>query len=74
MADETSMSDPVYLSEPFIDPPEPVAGCGVCGVLYKDWRYSMAPTSPGYDPSHASDVAVEIRDHPHTKRVLTCRT
>lgn len=56
---------PVYLSEPATGEPHPAPGCDVCGALLKQWRQANEAGSPAYDPSHATDLAVEIGRHPH---------
>ena len=62
------MQGPVELTDPTADPPAPVPGCDVCGALARQWAQAMEVGSPAYDPSHASDLAVEITRHPHSKR------
>ncbi|MCX5234825.1 hypothetical protein [Streptomyces prunicolor] len=65
MASRTTMADPVQLSEPEFPAPEPVRGCDVCGALFGQWKQATEKGSPAYDPSHATDLAVEIGRHPH---------
>jgi hypothetical protein len=57
------LSDPVTPGKP-----RPVPGCDVCGALAKQWRQASEAGSPAYDPSHAVDLAVEIRRHPHARK------
>jgi hypothetical protein len=45
--------------------PEPQSGCDVCSALMEQWKTASKAGSPEYDPSFASDLAVEIRRHPH---------
>lgn len=68
---EYQLSNPqgVQLGEPFRVPPEPFPGCDVCRALSGQWREAMDPRSPAYDPSHASDLAVEVGRHPHPRRM-----
>ncbi|QKN87610.1 hypothetical protein QEN63_gp25 [Streptomyces phage Vondra] len=56
---------PVELSDGVPITPRPVTGCAVCAALMKQWRQATSPGSPAFDPSHATDLAVEIRRHPH---------
>lgn len=44
---------------------EPAPGCDVCGALDRQRREALDPKSPAYDLSHATDLAVEIKRHPH---------
>lgn len=63
---KTTPRKPVNLSDPLRrEPPTPAPGCDVCNALAKQWRQSMEAGSPAYDPSHATDLAVEINRHPH---------
>lgn len=45
--------------------PEPAPGCDVCGALYRQWQQAKTEGHPAYDPSHAVDLAIEIKRHPH---------
>ena len=66
MALERTLRDPVQLMDPLADePPKPAQGCDVCGALSRQWAQATEVGSPAYDPSHATDLAVEIRRHPH---------
>jgi hypothetical protein len=66
MALETTLGEPVQLTDPLeAQPPEPVRGCDVCGALFGQWKQATEKGSPAYDPSHATDLAVEIGRHPH---------
>ncbi|MFE2883182.1 hypothetical protein [Streptomyces sp. NPDC059272] len=66
MALETTMRDPVELSDPLeCTEPHPAPGCDVCGALLRQWHQAKEVGSPAYDPSHATDLAVEIKRHPH---------
>lgn len=65
---KTGMAGPVFLTEPAPPEPTPVEGCDVCRGLLSSWRRAMDPTSQAYDPSRASDWAIEIRRHPHPKK------
>lgn len=57
----------VQLGEPAMRrAPAPVRGCDVCSALAKQWHMSMEK-GPAYDPSHATDLAVEIHRHPHVR-------
>jgi hypothetical protein len=69
--DKTAMSGPVFLTDPLPDEPIPVPGCDVCRGLAAWWRRAMDPKSESYDPSRASDWAIEIRRHPHPKKQAT---
>ncbi|MFB9467505.1 hypothetical protein [Streptomyces cinereospinus] len=44
---------------------KPTPGCKVCSALYKQWKAFSNPYSPDYDPSKATDRAVEMRRHSH---------
>ncbi|MEY6567524.1 hypothetical protein AB8B12_21760 [Streptomyces sp. PGLac3x] len=63
----TALTGPVFLTDPLFDPPEPAPDCDVCGALLEQWRRASVVGAPEYDPSRASDFAVEIRRHPHGK-------
>jgi hypothetical protein len=65
MARSTTMTAAVQLTEPSQGKPIPVPGCDVCKALAGQWGQAMEAGSPAYDPSHATDLAVEIRRHPH---------
>ncbi|MFD3361560.1 hypothetical protein ACFWW5_00465 [Streptomyces albidoflavus] len=65
--DASILAGPVFLTEPLLDPPQPTADCDVCGALMTQWRAASTVGIPEYDPSRASDFAVEIRQHPHGK-------
>lgn len=67
MPSETTMTNPVHLTEP-ATAPTPHAGCDVCGALMKQWRQATEVDGPAYSPSHASDIAVEIGRHPHERK------
>lgn len=57
------------LRDPFAPgPPVPAAGCTECASWMSQWRQAVNPKSRAYDPSHASDLAVQIRRHPHDGR------
>ncbi|MET7939705.1 hypothetical protein [Streptomyces sp. NPDC005302] len=47
------------------EPPVPTPGCDICGACARQMREAKDPDSPAYDLSHATDLAVEIRRHPH---------
>lgn len=55
----------VELTDPTPDDPRPVQGCAVCQALIKQRRMAMEKGSPAYNPSHAVDLAIEVRRHPH---------
>jgi hypothetical protein len=65
MAAQTTQEKPVRLPYPTFTEPEPVRGCDVCGACHRQWKQATDMSSPAYDPSHATDLAVEIRRHPH---------
>jgi len=66
MALDTTLGEPVHLTDPLdAEPPEPARGCDVCGALMGQWRQATEAGGPAYDPSHATDLAVEIKRHPH---------
>jgi hypothetical protein len=65
MAGRTTMTQAVQLTEPIREKPRPAAGCDVCKALAGQWRQAMEVGGPAYDPSHATDLAVEIQRHPH---------
>jgi hypothetical protein len=65
MATQTTQGKPVELPYPTSVEPEPVRGCDVCAALARQWREASNSRSPAYDPSHATDLAVEIQRHPH---------
>lgn len=66
MALETTLRDPIHLTDPLaVEPPRPTPGCDVCTTRIAQWRQAMEHGSPAYDPSHATDLAVEIGRHPH---------
>lgn len=59
----------VDLTDPFPPgEPEPVPGCDVCEAAKKQWRQAIDVESPEYDLSRATDLAVEIRSHPHPRK------
>ncbi len=64
---ETTLSGPVTLTEWTEREPKPTPGCDVCGALLKQWRQATESGSPAYDLSHATDLAVEISRHPHSR-------
>ncbi|MFF3751958.1 hypothetical protein ACFYYH_16110 [Streptomyces sp. NPDC002018] len=64
----TTQPRAVHLTEPaVVQPPKPYPGCDICGALSRQWRQATEAGGPAYDPSHAVDLAVEIRRHPHPK-------
>ncbi|WP_405994591.1 hypothetical protein [Streptomyces sp. NBC_00986] len=66
MALETTLREPVQLTDPLeVEPPAPAPGCDVCGALLKQWRQATEKDGHAYDLSHATDLAVEIKRHPH---------
>ena len=65
MAAQTTQEKPVQLPVPTFAEPEPARGCDICGACLKQWKQAMDRSSPAYDPSHATDLAVEITRHPH---------
>lgn len=66
--DWTEVPPPVHLADPTTDKaPEPTPGCDVCAALAGQWRQATERGSPAYDPSHAVDLAVELRRHPHAR-------
>lgn len=69
MALERTLKDPITLPDP-VPPkkPEPVPGCDVCEALGKQWKQATEVGSPAYDLSHAIDLAIEIRRHPHPRK------
>lgn len=67
MGSTTMMQGPVFLTPLPVDP-RPAKGCDVCTALHKQWRQATEAGGPAYDHSHASDLAVEIRRHPHPRR------
>jgi hypothetical protein len=59
----------VNLTDPFPPgEPEPVPGCDVCEAAKRQWRQATDVESPEYDLSRATDLAVEIRRHPHPQK------
>lgn len=63
-----TMDAPVQLLEPATrTAPEPFPGCDVCDALNKQWAQASDPNNPAHDASHALDLAVEIKRHPHAK-------
>ncbi|RMB86526.1 hypothetical protein CTZ28_09225 [Streptomyces shenzhenensis] len=63
---ERASRDPVLLAEPATSaPPAPAPGCDVCEALKRQWGQATEIGSPAHDPSHATDLAVEIGRHPH---------
>ncbi|MGW1541047.1 hypothetical protein ACWCPM_12560 [Streptomyces sp. NPDC002309] len=40
-------------------------GCKTCFALFKQWQDFSHPHSPNYNPSKATDRAVEMRRHEH---------
>jgi hypothetical protein len=70
MALERTLRNPVQLTDPLkLKEPTPAPGCDVCGALFKQWRQATEANSPAHDPSHATDLAVEIGRHPHSRKV-----
>jgi hypothetical protein len=66
---ERTLREPVDLTDPFtLREPEPVPGCDVCEAAKKQWRQATDVESPEYDLSRATDLAVEIRSHPHPRK------
>lgn len=66
MASQSTPGTPVQLSDPLtLEEPQPARGCDVCAALAGQRREATNPRSPAYDLSHATDLAVEIRRHPH---------
>lgn len=65
MARSTTMTAAVQLTEPIREKPRPAPGCDVCAALARQWAQAVEAGSPAYDPSHATDLAVEIQRHPH---------
>lgn len=69
MALERTLRGPVELTDPLVlGEPKPSPGCDVCGALLKQWKQATEVGSPAYDLSHATDLAVEIRRHPHPRK------
>lgn len=64
----TTQGRPVELPFLTLAAPEPVRGCDVCGACARQWKEASNPNSVAYDPSHASDLAVEIGRHPHPRK------
>lgn len=64
MSYEMNMPVVASVDQLFRSPPVPVAGCDVCEALMKQWRELKNPRGPEFNPSRASDAAVEIRRHP----------
>ncbi|WP_392668056.1 hypothetical protein [Streptomyces sp. LN785] len=68
MQTKDAESGPVYLSDDgFPDEPKAASGCAVCRTLKSQWRQATELGSPAYGMSHATDLAIEIRRHPHGK-------
>ena len=65
MATRTTQGRPVELPYPTSVEPKPVPVCDVCGACARQRREALDPRSPAYDPSQATDLAVEIKRHPH---------
>lgn len=66
VAFERTLKAPVELSDPLtLKEPKPAPGCDVCGACARQRREALDPKSPAYDLSHATDLAVEIKRHPH---------
>ena len=66
MALETTLREPIHLTDPLTaEPPQPVRGCDMCESRFGQWQEASDPRSSAYDPSHATDLAVEIKCHPH---------
>lgn len=69
MALQRTLGPPVQLSDPLaLKAPEPVRGCDVCAACARQWKEASNPNSVAYDPSHATDLAVEISRHPHPRK------
>lgn len=62
------LQGPVTLTCPLPERPRGASGCDICAALLKQWGQATEVGSPAYDPSHATDLAVEIRRHPHPGR------
>lgn len=68
MALDTTLREPVQLTDPLeVEPPKPARGCDVCGALLKQWRQATEVGSQAFDLSHATDLSVEIKRHPHQR-------
>lgn len=62
-------SGPVFLSgDGLPDEPRAVPGCAVCRALKQQWHQASDRTNPAYNLTHATDLAIEIRRHPHPKK------
>ncbi|MEU2127941.1 hypothetical protein [Streptomyces sp. NPDC018352] len=48
--------------------PVPVDGCAVCGALWRQYVDATDPRRPEFSRSRATDIAVDIRRHPHPKK------
>ncbi|WP_405575695.1 hypothetical protein OG317_37090 [Streptomyces sp. NBC_01167] len=64
MATQTTMTGPVHLQEPLLEP-SPVEGCGVCAALVKQRE---AARSRG-NLSGVGDANVELRNHRHGEQI-----
>lgn len=68
------LGGPVWLTDPLVGEPRATPGCDVCGALLKQWRQATEQGSPAYDPSHASDLRVEMSRHPHQRPSMPPRS
>ncbi|GGN94361.1 hypothetical protein GCM10011579_093770 [Streptomyces albiflavescens] len=66
MALETTLRDPIQLTDPLSGDPEPTPGCDVCAALVKQWKSARNAKSLEYGLSRASDLIVELRRHQDT--------
>ncbi|MFF9350520.1 hypothetical protein [Streptomyces sp. NPDC014734] len=65
----TAQSGPVHLTnDGFTAEPRVTPGCAVCQALKKQWWQASDPGNPAYNASHATDLAVELRRHPHPRK------
>lgn len=62
------LQGPVTLTSPLPERPRAATGCDICAALLKQWRQATEVGGQAYDLSHATDLAVEIRRHPHEAR------
>ncbi|MFF4606646.1 hypothetical protein ACFY12_28420 [Streptomyces sp. NPDC001339] len=60
---QRTMTPPVHLGVPKPDP-EPAPGCDVCGALARQREDAQRSG----DMSMASDLNIEMRNHPHRRR------
>lgn len=64
----SQLQGPAILTSPLPERPRAAIGCDICAALLKQWCQATEVGGQAYDPSHATDLAVEIRRHPHPRR------